>query len=521
MRVVIYARRSPDEAAAAAVQNQLAVLRNHCATQAGWQIVGEVVDEGERGSDFTRPGIQRITELAQAGEIDAIIATTQDRYHREGYLFEGWLRDVLRPAGVMPYTLTGALSDETPMHWQARQAESTYAETHARISGYKARLGVRAKLQRGEYAKRMLLGYQRGEGGALVADPHWWPVIAEIFERRAAGDPFLGIARDFNERGLLTPTGKRWSEARIRHLVVTREYSGVLTLGGEIVKGPDGEPVRGKISPVIPPNVWQLAQPRGWTGRPPKFVYLLSGLLVCPQWRVVYPPEDRGQPMHYVGSNRQYYAVNKETRIAEPVAGDPLAEHVRAYFDAEWLEGVVLDTLEANAHRVDDLLVNAAELGGEQLIASLRERRQSVMHQLAECETALRQCQDDQLKAVRMEAASVIKRLERDEAQLREQADDLAGQLSEIDSQLSSQHDPPRPNASEQINLISEARAFDSRRDLRELLRGILSAVEIKLVELADTYEVDVVLKYTHAEEYIYLLLTAVSHYRRTQSRKG
>ena len=516
IRIAIYARRSPDEDAHTAVQTQLAALRAHCAGVADWQVVTEIVDAGERGSDFNRDGIHRITALAQAGEIDAVIATSQDRFHRDDYKFEQLLRDVLRPCSVMPYTLTGPLSDETPMHWQARKAEGTYAETHARISGYKAKLGVRTKLQQGHYSKRPPVGYARGIEKQLIADPVYWPVVSEMFQRRAGGDGFTEIARDLNRRGLRTPHGKRWSQPRIRRIVTTLEYKGVVTLHGEVVKGPDGEPLTGIISPVIDADIWQAAQPAGDPGRRPAMVYLLSGLLYAPQWVTTYPPADEGIAARYTGAGGVYRLQRNELRTIEPRGDDLLAQHLKRKLCVDWIEGVVLDVLEGYANSIDDLLVDAAHLGTEELAGELKDKRGTLLHQLAHCESELAQCQDDLIKAVRQEVTTVVKRLTHDEAQIESRRDDLNGQLAEIDAQLQAlESQPDTPAASEQINLIGEARQFDNRQELRHLLRGLLDHVDVTLEELPDTYEVTLHVRanYTQAVAYVYLRLAAVYRY--------
>ena len=84
-RAVLYARVSTDEQAERgySLPEQIRDLTRHASAK-GWQVFGEpVVDDGYTGRSMNRPGLNRIKEMAAAGEIDVILVRKWDRLFRK------------------------------------------------------------------------------------------------------------------------------------------------------------------------------------------------------------------------------------------------------------------------------------------------------------------------------------------------------------------------------------------------------------------------------------------------------
>ena len=83
-RVALYVRVSTDEQSKNGYSNpdQIRELTRH-AEQVGYEVVvPPIVDDGYSGASPNRPGLSRVVELAEAGEIDLAIATKRDRWFR-------------------------------------------------------------------------------------------------------------------------------------------------------------------------------------------------------------------------------------------------------------------------------------------------------------------------------------------------------------------------------------------------------------------------------------------------------
>ena len=82
---------------------------------------------------------------------------------------------------------------------------------------------------------------------------------------------------------------------------------------------------------------------------------------------------------------------------------------------------------------------------------------------------------------------------------LESQQEELTASLKALDTELEQMDQFPPPTAGEYINRISEARAFASREELRELIDVLVRRVELRLVKReqpADLYSINVDVKY-------------------------
>ncbi|MDQ3302829.1 MAG: recombinase family protein [Actinomycetota bacterium] len=82
-RVALYARVSTEEQVehGYSLPAQVRKLKEHAAGE-GWQVVDVIEDDGYSGGDPYRPGLRRVLELAEAGEVDVVIAAKRDRLFR-------------------------------------------------------------------------------------------------------------------------------------------------------------------------------------------------------------------------------------------------------------------------------------------------------------------------------------------------------------------------------------------------------------------------------------------------------
>src|SRR5215212_8482518 len=84
-RAVLYARVSTDEQAERgySLPEQIRDLTRHAASK-GWHVIGEpIVDDGYTGRSMNRPGLHRVREMANEGEIDIILVRKWDRLFRK------------------------------------------------------------------------------------------------------------------------------------------------------------------------------------------------------------------------------------------------------------------------------------------------------------------------------------------------------------------------------------------------------------------------------------------------------
>lgn len=102
-------------------------------------------------------------------------------------------------------------------------------------------------------------------------------VIREAARRMLDGEPLYKIAADFNERGLLTVRGKKWSGGTLRAVVGAPRNGGWVVAHGKIVG-------RNKGEPILEPGTYAEVQAmlgRRKRGRRASGQFPLTGVLVC------------------------------------------------------------------------------------------------------------------------------------------------------------------------------------------------------------------------------------------------
>ena len=80
-------------------------------------------------------------------------------------------------------------------------------------------------------AKRKCFGYTHDADGALVVNPEEAKVVQWIFERFLDGDSLGRIAKQLQEKGIPSPSGKSiWSKEAISKLLSNEKYTGRVLL---------------------------------------------------------------------------------------------------------------------------------------------------------------------------------------------------------------------------------------------------------------------------------------------------
>lgn len=157
--------------------------------------------------------------------------------------------------------------------------------------------------------------------------------IRSAVRRIRAGVPPGQVRRDWYERGVKTPRGNTWKWAPFiemlrnprlcgyRSTKTSIEVNGSVTYRWEIVRGPDGQDVRGQWEPIIDREEWEAMVDRigrqpaagngaGHTHGNPK--YLLTGIILC--GRCQHHPPLWGNASQYAGTGNFYYQCGSKTQ---------------------------------------------------------------------------------------------------------------------------------------------------------------------------------------------------------------
>jgi site-specific DNA recombinase len=226
-RAVLYARVSTDEQSKSgySIPDQLRVLREHAARER-YTVVQEITDDGYSGTTPDRPGLNRVLELAERGEIDAVVATKRDRFFRSR-LHRLLFDQDLAQFGVTAIALnnTNNVIGDSVLDSFAEYERDQIAERLKSGKRQKARQGKVIATNQPTYGFR----YNDARDGYLI-DPDTMAVVHRIFLLVANGATIYSVVETLEREGVSSPragqynTSGRWSEAMIRRIVLSDVY---------------------------------------------------------------------------------------------------------------------------------------------------------------------------------------------------------------------------------------------------------------------------------------------------------
>jgi site-specific DNA recombinase len=234
------------------------------------------------GAQASRPGLDAAIARVERKHSEGIVVAKLDRLARSLPVAFDAISRIEAAGGVLvsveegvdPRTVTGRMQRNLLLmvaDWYRDQIRESWAIARERA------------VRRGAAITSTIpTGYRRAAGGRLEPDPHWGPVVREVFERRARGAAWVELARFMNDRGVPVQYASgdkrnegRWTGHTVSRLVAGRVYVGEVR-HGEFVNAAAHEP-------LVPTATWHAAQgarsvlPPA-TNRDPA---LLAGLVRC------------------------------------------------------------------------------------------------------------------------------------------------------------------------------------------------------------------------------------------------
>lgn len=211
-RAAIYCRLSSEDGPdheSMSIGNQRSLLTEYVEKQ-GWEIVDTYIDDGFSGTNFDRPGFQRMIADIEKGRISLVITKDLSRLGRN-YIMCGQYTEIYFPERHVRYI---ALNDGVDTLNQASSMDITpfkhiLNDMYARDISTKIKSTLHAKAKRGEYLGALdPYGYLRSpeDKHKLIVNEETAPIVRRMFEMCAAGMGARSIATTLNNEGILSPT---------------------------------------------------------------------------------------------------------------------------------------------------------------------------------------------------------------------------------------------------------------------------------------------------------------------------
>ena len=192
------------------IENQRAILRKY-ATEHGFSIYNEYIDDGISGTTFNRPQVQRLLDDAKTGVINTIIVKDLSRFGRN-YIEVGQYIDYVFPAfGIRFIAIQDNVDTENRDSgaMEMMPIMNVFNEWHAANTSKKIRAVLKAHAREGVYnARKAPYGYIKGndEKKTPLLDEEAAVIVKRIFEMRSGGLSPHKIADILNSEGVLNPS---------------------------------------------------------------------------------------------------------------------------------------------------------------------------------------------------------------------------------------------------------------------------------------------------------------------------
>jgi site-specific DNA recombinase len=292
IRAAIYVRISYDRTGAGlGVARQEEDCRALCARR-GWEVVCVYCDNDVSAySGKPRKEWRRLHADIATGRIDAIVCWHVDRLTRTPRELEDVI-DLHDKSGIQLATATGEIDLATPTGRLVARTLGAAARHESEHKGERQRRAARQAAERGAPPRTGMrgYGYQLDKVTIIEAEA---AIIREAARRVLAGEAVRAVARDLNERGIVTVTGKAWTTASLTTVLTAarisgrREYIPIETYNGGTrprtgeITAEDAWPAI--ITPAQSDRLRALltAPGRGATNGHGARTYLLSGVFHC------------------------------------------------------------------------------------------------------------------------------------------------------------------------------------------------------------------------------------------------
>lgn len=243
----LYCRLSRDdgtEGDSNSVANQKKLLTKY-AKENGFGNTRFYVDDGYTGTNFNRPGFQKLLEDMEMGYVSAIIVKDMSRLGRD-YLQVGYYTDTFFPDHNIRFIAINDCVDSDDGENELAPFRNVMNEMYARDISRKVRSSHRLRGNAGEPLSQPPYGYMKSpeDKKQWIIDPEAAQIVKEIFAMCIEGKGNETIARILQERQVLVPMaywqskgldrgGKKtqenpykWCKTTIAKILAQQEYCG-------------------------------------------------------------------------------------------------------------------------------------------------------------------------------------------------------------------------------------------------------------------------------------------------------
>lgn len=276
--VGIYARKSfADEDNSDSIHTQIGMLEKFTTENADLRLYDVYTDNGETGTKFDRPGFNRLMEDIRSGKVDCVVVKDLSRFGRN-YMEAGTLLETIFPYMGVRFIAVNerydSLSETAQENNFAISVENLLNDLYAKDISKKINSVYAENFKKGNYMGAYApYGYLRSPEDChkFMIDTETAPTVKKIFEMKAAGETYQGIANYLNCAGIESPSNykyrigilkdkrfadeKPWLACVIKKMLCNQSYIGNVVQGRQQCRNSTNKKIV-----VMPESEWYVSE---------------------------------------------------------------------------------------------------------------------------------------------------------------------------------------------------------------------------------------------------------------------
>lgn len=258
LNTALYIRLSKedgDKEESNSIGHQRSILQEFVKRHPELQIYDEYIDDGYSGTNFKRPGFERMLEDIKAGEIGCVLVKDLSRFARN-HIMAGLYIERYFPEWEIRFVSIGENYDSQNsgdgMNDILLPIQNLFNEFHARDTSRKVQRVMKSMQKEGKCVAAFVpYGYQKNPKNKhiLLVDDYASMVVKRIYRMYLEGMGILTIAKALNKEAILCPSEYKnangssytnanrlqatsyWTECTVKRVLQNEVYIGTLVQG--------------------------------------------------------------------------------------------------------------------------------------------------------------------------------------------------------------------------------------------------------------------------------------------------
>ena len=214
-KVAAYARLSVEDSGkpgSETLESQKRFIMNYIENAPDMEFCSLFLDNGETGTDFHRPGFEKMMDAVRKGDVNCIVVKDLSRFGRNYKETGNYLERIFPFLGVRFIAITDkfdTLTAERGANGYIVPLKNLINETYSRDISKKVSSALHIKQQRGDFIGAWApYGYSKNpeDTHKLIPNPDTAPIVQRIFQLRLQGMSYQAIATFLNDEGVSSPS---------------------------------------------------------------------------------------------------------------------------------------------------------------------------------------------------------------------------------------------------------------------------------------------------------------------------